>query len=186
MQPDGVIGHPANNQDLIENSEHVIVIVRKHWAGIAGLYAVATALALSLIALAAYVTPNLDLSHEAIVLISLASIFITGLFAVILFVMAYIYHQSHLTLTDKSCVQVIQRNLFSRKTSRLSMSNVEDVNVDQRGVLSSLFNFGTLTIQTAGEEDNFVFTFCPDPNQYAEQILEARQVYAQHHPVATA
>jgi uncharacterized membrane protein YdbT with pleckstrin-like domain len=105
------------------------------------------------------------------------------LLGVILFVMAYVYHQSRLTLTDKSCVQVIQRNLFNKKISRLSMSNVEDVNVDQRGIIASLFNYGTLTVQTAGEEDNFLFTFCPSPNLYAERILEARQAYAQQHPV---
>lgn len=183
MQPQEAVAAPDNNQDLIERDEHVLVVVRKHWAGIAAFYGIAVLFALAVVALAIYVTPNLELSHESLILLSLGGILITGLLAVILFVMAYVYRQSHLTLTDKSCLQVIQRNLFNKKTSRLSMSNVEDVNVDQRGVIASLFNYGTLTIQTAGEEDNFVFTFCPSPNFYAERILEARQAYAQQHPV---
>jgi hypothetical protein len=41
-----------------------------------------------------------------------------------------------------------------------------------------MFNYGTLEIQTAGTEDNFVFPFCPTPNKYADQIIEARQNYA--------
>jgi hypothetical protein len=183
MQPDQAMAAPDNNQDLIEKNEHVIVIVRKHWAGIAVIYAMAALFIFSLVVIAIYVTPNLELSHQALALLTLVGLAVVGFLALILFVMAYIYRQSHLTLTDKSCVQVTQRNLFNKKTSRLSMSNVEDVNVEQRGLISSLFNYGTLTIQTAGEEDNFVFTFCPNPNRYAEQILEARQSYAQHHPI---
>ena len=92
----------------------------------------------------------------------------------------YVYHKSSLTLTNKSCVQLVQRTLFNKKISRLSMSNVEDVNVEQKGVISSMLGFGTLTIQTAGEEDNFVFTFCPSPNTYAEKVIEARQAYVRH------
>lgn len=183
MPPNQAVAAPNNDQDLIESNEHVLVIVRKHWAGVAALYAVAVLFAIAVAGLAVYVMPSLELSHEAVVLTMIGAVFITFLLLLILFVMTYVYHQSHLTLTDKSCVQVIQRNLFNKKTSRLSMSNVEDVNVDQRGIISSLFNYGTLTIQTAGEEDNFVFTFCPSPNLYAEKILEARQAYAQQHPV---
>jgi hypothetical protein len=182
MQPDHAVAAPNDNQDLIESDEHILVVVRKHWMGIAGLYLVAGLFAVALIALAIYVTPNLQLSHESLMLVTVGGFMVTILLAIILFVMAYIYHQSHLTLTDKSCVQMIQRNLFNRKISRLSMSNVEDVNVDQRGILASVFNYGTLTVQTAGEQDNFVFTFCPSPNLYAERILEARQAYARQHP----
>ena len=72
----------------------------------------------------------------------------------------------------------MQKTLFNRKVSRLSMSNVEDVNEEQRGIISSLFNYGTLTVQTAGTEDNFVFTLCPDPTKLADKIIEARQAYA--------
>jgi hypothetical protein len=61
------------------------------------------------------------------------------------------------------------------------MSNVEDVNVQENGFLPTILNFGTLTVETAGEEDNFIFPMCPSPNHYAEIILEARQKYAETH-----
>jgi uncharacterized membrane protein YdbT with pleckstrin-like domain len=75
-------------------------------------------------------------------------------------------------------VQIIQKSLFIRKISRLSFSNVEDVTAEQRGILASIFNYGTLLIQTAGTEDNFEFKYCPTPNKYADEIIEARQRYA--------
>jgi hypothetical protein len=58
------------------------------------------------------------------------------------------------------------------------MSNVEDVNEEQRGVLASIFNYGTLTVETAGARENFVFTLCPNPAGLADRIIEARQAYA--------
>jgi uncharacterized membrane protein YdbT with pleckstrin-like domain len=75
----------------------------------------------------------------------------------------------------------MQKTLFNRKVSRLSMSNVEDVNEEQRGIIASIFNYGTLTVQTAGTEDNFIFTMCPNPAQLADKIIEARQAYAKSH-----
>jgi hypothetical protein len=44
--------------------------------------------------------------------------------------------------------------------------------------LQTIFNYGTLTVETAGEMRNFVFPYCPNPNKYADQILDARQAYA--------
>jgi hypothetical protein len=74
--------------------------------------------------------------------------------------------------------QITQRSLVNRKISQLSLANVEDSHAEQRGILPTIFNYGTLTIQTAGEMENFIFTLCPNPTKYAEEILEAHQNYA--------
>ena len=82
-------------------------------------------------------------------------------------------------VTDRSLIQVLQKGLFNRKVSRLSMANVEDVSAEKKGIFAMIFNFGTLNIQTAGEIDNFIFPLCPDPDEYAGLVLDARQAYAQ-------
>jgi len=38
-----------------------------------------------------------------------------------------------------------------------------------------MMNYGTLKIETAGEQTNFSFTFCPNPNHCAKVILDARE-----------
>ena len=116
--------------------------------------------------------------HVAKGLVAAMGLFVVAFLVAILIISTYVYRQCRLVVSDKSVIQVMQKALFNRKISRLSMSNVEDVNVIQQGVLASMFNFGTLTIQTAGEVDNFVFTLCPSPDIYANRILEARQAYA--------
>ncbi|MDB5160826.1 MAG: hypothetical protein JWO96_206 [Candidatus Saccharibacteria bacterium] len=183
MPPENTLVDPNNMTDMLEGDEHVLVIVRKHWIGAIGIYILAAASTLALIVLAFIIIPDLKLSPSSKALATLVASGVLAIFTLMTLLFARIYHQSKLTLTDKSLVQRLQRSLFNCKISRLSMSNVEDVNVDQRGIAATVFNFGTLTVQTAGEQDNFVFTLCPTPNVYAEKVLEARQAYARHHPV---
>jgi hypothetical protein len=59
------------------------------------------------------------------------------------------------------------------------MANVEDVTAEQKGILATIFGYGTLMVQTAGERENFTFYYCPDPNTYASRIIEAHQTYVE-------
>lgn len=158
----------------------MLVIVHRHPIGLIVIYLEALLGLAALAALAIFVAPDVfkDLSSETNRLIVGGTIFAVAILVFVLFVATYVYRQSRLLVTDKSLVEVLQKSLFIRHISRLSMSNVEDVTSEQRGILATIFDFGTLTIQTAGEEDNFIFPTCPDPNKYAHQILEARQAYA--------
>ncbi len=165
---------------LLEPGEQMITVVRRHPIGIIIIYLEALIGVLALGVLAVFIAPDIfsDLSTQTNRLIIAGTIFAVAMLIFVLFVATYVYRQSRLLVADKSLVQIMQKSLFIRKVSRLSMSNIEDVTAEQRGILATIFNFGTLTIQTAGELENFIFPTCPDPNKYAHKILEARQAYA--------
>ncbi len=165
---------------LLEPGEQMITVVRRHPIGIIIIYLEALVGVLALGVLAVFIAPDIfsDISTQTNRLIIAGTILAVAMLIFVLFVATYVYRQSRLLVADKSLVQIMQKSLFIRKVSRLSMSNVEDVTAEQRGILATIFNFGTLTIQTAGELDNFIFPTCPDPNKYAHEILEARQTYA--------
>lgn len=93
-----------------------------------------------------------------------------------------IYEGNQLIITNINVTQVLQVGLFNRKISELSMENVEDVTAQQHGIFQTLFNYGTLKIETAGEQNNFIFPYCPNPNAYAKALLDARQHYLADHP----
>lgn len=140
----------------------------------------ATAAIVAILALVVALSPDTFNADSVNISPALSAIIVVGatLLVLILFTATYVYRQSRLLVTDRSLVQIIQKTLFNKKVSRLSMSNVEDVSEEQRGFLASFFNYGTLTVQTAGTEDNFVFTLCPNPTKLADRIIEARQAYA--------
>ena len=170
-----------------------MTVVRRSVIGLVGIYLVAILAVAAITTLVIVLSPGTFQTSSATISGPLSAIILLAavLLVLILFTATYVYRQSRLLVTDKSLVQILQKTLFIRKVSRLSMSNVEDVNEEQRGLLASLFNYGTLTVQTAGTEDNFVFTLCPNPTSLADRIIEARQAYAksieeeQEHPQNT-
>ncbi len=168
-------------RDLLEPGEVLVTVVHRHPIGIVLIYLETLIVILAIAGISIAAAPSFfsNLSAQGYRLMVALVLLAVGVLALVLFVATYIYRQSKLLVTDKSLVQIIQRGLFVRKVSRLSMSNVEDVNAEHRGILSTIFNYGILTIQTAGQEDNFIFPWCPDPDLYADRVLEARQAYAQ-------
>jgi len=167
--------------ELLEPGEKMIVVVKRTVVGLVIIYLEALAVVLALVAIGIFVAPDLfgNLSDNSMKLVAAGMVFAIALLVLILLIVSYVYRQSRFIVTDRSLIQVLQKSLFIRTVSRLSMSNVEDVTAEQRGILPTMFNYGTLVVQTAGEMDNFVFPWCPDPNKYAHRILEARQAYAQ-------
>jgi hypothetical protein len=166
---------------MLEPGEQILTVVHRSVIGLIGIYLVAFLAVAALTTLAAVISPSTFNTSSATISGPLSAIIILSavLLVLILFTATYIYRQSRLLITDRSLVQIMQRTLFNRKVSRLSMSNVEDVSEEQRGIISSIFNYGTLIVQTAGEMENFIFTLCPNPAALADRIIEARQAYAE-------
>jgi membrane protein YdbS with pleckstrin-like domain len=165
---------------MLNKDEHVVTIVHRSIIGLVLIYLAAFGGVAALLALVVLAFPDLfsELSQNSNILLMAAVVFALALIYIMLFLATYIYRQNILVVTDQNLIQILQRGLFSRRISRLSMSNVEDVTADQRGFLPTIFNFGTLMVQTAGEMENFIFTYCPNPNVYADRILDAREAYA--------
>lgn len=175
----GSLAIANSDEKLLTADEHLVKTIYKHPVGIIGIYAemiLGVGIVFILVALAIDNTfgkvPS-DAKPWIVAAGFLVSVFIVSILSIV----AYVYRKSRLLIADKSIVSTVQRSLFSKKISRLSMTNVEDVTAEQRGILPTLFSYGTLTIQTAGEEDNFVFPLCPHANEVADEILEARQAF---------
>lgn len=84
---------------------------------------------------------------------------------------AYLYRSNVVFITNQKIAQVLYLTIFNRKISQLNIGDVQDVTVSQRGFFAHIFNFGTLVIETAGEQQNYTFTFVPDPYQSAKTII---------------
>lgn len=66
-------------------------------------------------------------------------------------------------ITTRRIVNIEQQGMFSRKVSELRYSKVQDVTTQVRGFIPTILNFGDVEVQTAGEEDNFIFRTVSDP-----------------------
>lgn len=88
---------------------------------------------------------------------------------------AYLYQSNVVIVTSEKLAQVLYRTIFDRKISQLSIGDVQDVTVSQKGLLARAFDYGTLVIETAGEQSNYTFTYTPKPYEAAKAIIFAHE-----------
>jgi uncharacterized membrane protein YdbT with pleckstrin-like domain len=178
---------PTGRIEEINPSEVRIADIRKHFFGLFLIYLQAVlGLLISFGLIFAFLPGVLDTlglnSTTANLMLYLFALFAGSLGIIFLILATRIYKGNQLILTDQNVTQVLQIGLFHRKISELSMANVEDVTAQQQGIFPTIFNYGILKIETAGEQNNFIFHYCPNPNAYAKAILDARQTFLTTHP----
>lgn len=80
-------------------------------------------------------------------------------------VTAATYALTSLKLTDDHIEVSNWLSLFSSRVSQADYADIEDVTVTQGTILSRVFGYGTLLVQTAGTQTNLEITYVP--NVYA-------------------
>lgn len=82
-------------------------------------------------------------------------------------------------ITDERVVDVDFYSLIYKEVSSAKIENIEDLTYKMGGAVQSIFNFGTVYIQTAGEKREFDFEHVPRPDKVVqflnELILEEEQ-----------
>ncbi len=172
----------SNTIDRTDEDEKKLCEVAKHSFGIIALYLQAFVGVVLGLGLAFFLLPSVIEDTATAFTIALVFAFVITVLALFVVTAAtLVYRQNRLIVTDRNITQILQYGLFNRKVSQLNMVNVEDVTSVQSGFLSTMLGYGELNIETAGEQSNFKFTFCPNPGYYAKIILNAReQILGQH------
>lgn len=162
----------------LEPGEHVVKEVRKHWfLFLAGLLPFAILMVIPFAlpkilpiipAFARYVSffeYHAPLSRAAL-----------GIWLLILWTGAWSaftrYFLNAWVLTNQRIVDIKQRRYFSREVSSLFLPRVQDVTTEVVGVIPSLIGFGTIKVQSAGEDIEFIMHGIPRPEQMRDLILK--------------
>jgi len=87
----------------------------------------------------------------------------------------YIYSSNIMLVTNEKIAQVLYASLFNRKISQLSIGDVQDVTVTQNGIFSRFLNYGTIVVETAGEQQNYTFTYAPTPYHFAKKMVGSHE-----------
>ncbi|MBI2099536.1 PH domain-containing protein [Candidatus Uhrbacteria bacterium] len=75
-------------------------------------------------------------------------------------------------VTNDRIMNIEQHGLFGRTISELDLTKIQDVTSEIKGIVATLFNYGEVHIQTAGEEKRFVFEQVPNPHEIRKGILD--------------
>lgn len=101
--------------------------------------------------------------------------FLTVLSIIITAIAAFLYRNNVVLITTEKVAQMLYASLFNRKISQLSIADVQDVTVKQQGIFAHIFKYGTLVIETAGEQENYTFTFAPDPYETGKILVGSHE-----------
>lgn len=75
-------------------------------------------------------------------------------------------------ITDERIVNIEQKGLFVRHISELNFSRIQDVTAEVEGILPTVLNYGDVLVQTAGEENRFIFRQVADPYQVKDMVMK--------------
>jgi len=180
---DDVLQNVHNPLKVMQPGERVVCEIKRHPFGLLSIYfvlAVIIVLAAVVVALAPQFIPGITSQSRAVM--ALIEIVICAIATLFTYVSVYVYKGNRWVITTDSITQITQTGLFGQQIRQLSLANLEDVSVEQNGLLQTMFGFGRLRAESAGERAKFVFDFCPRPQEFARQIIAAHEAYIAEKP----
>ena len=155
-------------------NEKVEIIIRKHKISLLGSFLCFLALvvipwaAFYFAAPAAFPFINQPPYLQVFLLLTLIYYLFLWLFSFIVWID---YYYDIWLITDQRLIDIEQKGFFSRTVSELDLRRIQDITSEVHGVVSTLFEFGSIHIQTAGEREKFVMESIPHPVTIRRKIV---------------
>lgn len=157
-------------------NEHVVIILRRHWI----LWAryifqlLVSNIIPVVIALILYYAADWHPVAEGPIFVGLVFLLSTYyLGAWLLYFHSFVdYRLDMWILTDQRIVNIEQQGLFDRIISELSIVKVQDVTSEVHGHAQTFLDFGNVYVQTAGEQQRFIFQHVPHPEEIARLVVK--------------
>jgi len=112
-------------------------------------------------------------------------LFIMTLFLHMLWLVIFIsfadYYLDIWILTDRRVISIEQASLFARTTFEFELPKIQEVGVDVRGVIPTLFDYGNVRVRTASENPDFVFKQVGSPIDVKDEITKYMEQYEDKH-----
>ena len=98
--------------------------------------------------------------------------------ATFIFTQWVIYYFDLFILTDQEILDIDQKGLFDRETIEISLLRVQDVSVQVKGLLPTIFGYGDVIAESAGENSHtYVIDNVPDPTGIANRIMDLHNAH---------
>lgn len=154
----------------LKEGESVKMAIRRHW--IVYIFVALYALVWVIISL---VTLGFLWMNFFIILLN---ILFWMFFSIFLYIQ-WLNHELDLYIvTNNRVIWVEQISWMNRTTREYNLGQVQEVSSKTKGILANIFNYGTLSIQTAGTNtNNLDMDFCPDSIGNARSVLNIVDAY---------
>jgi len=164
--------------------EHIVFILRRHYIFV--IRDLFMLIFLSLIPVAALYflrlnDPAIMTGQVSFPLVVLgASLYLLALW-LFFFSLITNYYLDIWVVTNDRLIAVGQEGLFSRTVSEMDLWLVQDVTSQSNGIGATLFGYGSLFVQSAGEKARFDFEDVADPSMVRQKILDLADEDRKYH-----
>ena len=166
----------ARSQFPIPGHEHekIIIFTRRHVASMLGvIFMVLFMVLIPILIIAITLSSNPGAFKGAI----LNFLWIGGsIYYLVVATFAFIewmsYYYDIFIVTDSEIIDVSQEGIFDRRITEVTLLRVQDVSAEIKGFLPTLFSYGNVIAESAGENTKtYVIDSIPNPIEVANRIL---------------
>lgn len=177
-------GVPAEFMHLFEHdaSEVIVYQATRHPVGVFAIFLMGGAAAVVVIIAYLFLVGDSEMlasvgtnSANVGAVGGLVVVVLMAVIAAVSFLAAYVYKKSRLILTNQKVVFIQYHSLIAREISQLNIGEVEDVNVSQPTIFDRIFKTGRITIETAGEQNNYVMNQVEKPYEFAQKTIQMHE-----------
>lgn len=163
------LDHLPNQRD----NEKVVIFMRRHWFAILTIVIAFTLLTAIPLGIGFFFRDTLSLwmQNETIgaIITILASMYFLAVW-LLAFIEFTDYYLDTWIVTNERIISIEQEGLFFRTASELDLAAVQDTTAEIRGFLQTVFTYGNVYVQTAGEKGRFHFKNIDNPEHVKEIV----------------
>jgi len=157
----------------LSDGEETIAVIHRHWFNILQKFFSVFFMVLFLVG--SYIILPILFPILTKALFNSLFVFLESLFAMLVFMLFFIiwidYYFDVWIITNKKIINIEQKGLFSRDISEVELDKIQDVSTEVHGVIPTFLNYGDVQIQTAAEQEKFLFRNIPDPYGTKDLIM---------------
>jgi len=113
-----------------------------------------------------------------------------GIFFILLFIgllialrVVIIYSFNAFIITEQRIIDIDQRGLFDRIVSETTYNKIQDVSFRRKGIMQTVLKYGSVVIQTAGQQANIELYGVKNPEKIHQMIIEIQREFSQENGV---
>ena len=157
----------------LEENERILLVLHRHWFVL--VRELSAAVLMIFAGIMAYSMRSLWYTLGNTETVNAVVLFLLSLYTLLILALSFAiwinYRLDVWIVTTKRVVDVEQRGLFNREVSEFLVANIQDITTDVPTMIMTLFDFGNMTIQTAGQK-NFTVHEIPHLEKAKQIILD--------------
>ena len=158
----------------INSDEKIILKARRHWITlISGIFMLAllNIVPFALFSFVSRLNFSLAGGDQGYLILALGSMWM--LFIWFIFCkFSMNYYLDVWVVTDRRIIDIEQKGFFNREVSSIRLDKIQDITISVDGIIRSIFKFGEITVQSAGEMEKFIMSDITNPYQIKDVITK--------------